>query len=468
VAGIVKDVSWQPEVQNPTLESTGAPERTTSSPRRAAMRSTATSPVLERPAGRPTGTPRRRSGPVVALSLGAGLLASVLLAAAPVVPPTEAGVTGALLCGWAAGWALLAVLSRRCTDQPQPWATALALLMGLSGLLLLSGAPVQPALAWVWPPALLALALRALVRVRRLGSRTGRWLLHPLLLGLALVSVAGGAETVRAAAGPGAPPGQLVDVGGHRLHLDCTGTGAPTVVLEPGAGATSAEVRSIGDAVADDTRVCVYDRAGRGWSEPADAPQDAVRIATDLHTALHRAQVPGPYVLAGHSFGGRYALVFTDRYPDEVAGLVLVDATAPGPASPADRGSSDRTDRLAALVSTSARLGVGRLVGVPTAEHARSAVEEYLLEGTSGAQAAALRDVGDRPLAVLTAGRGTAEGWSAEQDALATLSTDSVHRVIEGVDHAGLVMDEAGAAATAAAVVEVVDSVRTGRPLGAG
>ena len=189
---------------------------------------------------------------------------------------------------------------------------------------------------------------------------------------LALASVGGGWETVSESADAQAypMPGQLIDVGGHRLHLNCTGTGSPTVVLEPGAGGTSSDLGWIAPAVAHDTRVCVYDRAGRGWSEPADTPQDGAQIATDLHTLLHRGNVPGPYVMAGHSFGGLYALTFAARYPDEVAGMVLVDSTAPAPsatpdAQPArDAGSDDVMGRVSALVSTSARLGLGRLLAL--------------------------------------------------------------------------------------------------------
>ena len=120
-------------------------------------------------------------------------------------------------------------------------------------------------------------------------------------------------------------------------------------------------------AVFRDTRVCVYDRAGRGWSEPADAAQDGTQIATDLHTLLQRGNVAGPYVLAGHSFGGLYVLTFAARYPDEVAGMVLVDSTAPASAanpqtpSPGHGGSSEGMSRVSALVSTAARLGLGRL-----------------------------------------------------------------------------------------------------------
>jgi pimeloyl-ACP methyl ester carboxylesterase len=187
---------------------------------------------------------------------------------------------------------------------------------------------------------------------------------------MALAAVGGGYETVRGALDEGDFPmsGQLIDVGGHSLHLSCSGSGSPTVVLEPGAGEMSSVLAWITPAVARDTRVCVYDRAGRGWSEPADSSQDGAQIATDLHTLLQRGHVPGPYVLTGHSLGGLYALTFAARYPDEVAGMVLVDSTAPASAatpatSPGNEGSYDIMGRVSALLSSSARLGLGRLIG---------------------------------------------------------------------------------------------------------
>jgi pimeloyl-ACP methyl ester carboxylesterase len=374
---------------------------------------------------------------------------------------------------------MLAVLSVRFTDQPQRWAAAPALFMGLSGLLLVAfGSSVHEVLTWVWPPALLALVIWMLLRARRqLRGPSRRWLIYPVLAVLALASVGGGYQTVREAADARAHPmpGQLIDVGGHRLHLSCAGSGSPTVVLEPGAGGVSSDLGWITPAVARDTRVCVYDRAGRGWSEPADTPQDAAQIATDLHTLLHRGHVPGPYVLAGHSFGGLYTLTFAARYPDEVAGMVLVDSTAPAPAPAsaakpratplADGGSYDLTGRVSALVSTSARLGLGRLFGVPTASHLRSTIDEYVQASSSAEEAASLRDFADKPLVVLTAGTGSDADWLAKQNALATLSTDSVHRVIKGSNHAALIADERGAAATTRAVLDVVSSVRTARPL---
>jgi pimeloyl-ACP methyl ester carboxylesterase len=187
---------------------------------------------------------------------------------------------------------------------------------------------------------------------------------------MALAAVGGGYETVAGALDEDFPmPGQLIDVGGHSLHLNCRGSGSPTVILEPAAGGVSSDLAWITPAVARDTRVCVYDRAGRGWSEPADSPQDGAQIATDLHTLLERGHVPGPYVMAGHSFGGLYVLTFAARYPDEVAGMVLVDSTEPGSAataatSPGNEGSYDIVGRASALLSSSARLGLGRLLGV--------------------------------------------------------------------------------------------------------
>ena len=339
-------------------------------------------------------------------SLATGLVAALLLAAAPFIPAEESALTGAVLCGFALGWAMLAVLSIRFTDQPQRWAAAPALFMGLGGLLLLVfGSSVHEVLGWVWPPALLALVVGMVIGIhRQLRSRAGRWLLYPVVAVLAISAVGGGYETVREAVDANAypMPGRLVDVGGHRLHLSCTGSGSPTVVLEPGAGAMSSSLGWITPEVARDTRVCVYDRAGRGWSDPADTAQDGAQIATDLHTLLHAADVPGPYVLAGHSFGGLYTLTFAARYPDEVAGLVLVDSTAPAPrpspatASPEDAGSYDVMGRASALASITARLGLARLYGLlagdglppqshdevsargATAGNLRSTIDEYV------------------------------------------------------------------------------------------
>ena len=181
--------------------------------------------------------------------------------------------------------------------------------MGLTGTGILVVAPTGNQLGWVWPPVVVALTIWMIVQARRtLHSRTRVWLVYPVFAALMLSAFGGAYETYRegrdAAAYP--MPGRLIDVGGHSLHINCTGTGSPTVVLEPGLGEPSTAMAWIAPDVATTTRVCVYDRAGRGWSQSAAGPQDGVQTATDLHTLLERAGEPGPYVLAGHSAGGIY------------------------------------------------------------------------------------------------------------------------------------------------------------------
>ena len=222
-------------------------------------------------------TSKSRIGILVAVSMAAGLIVAVVLAAVPFVPAKENVVTGMVLLGFALGWALLAVLSIGFSDQPQSWAAAPAAFFGVAGVASLSGsAAVQAVFSWVWPPVLLGLVVWMFVRIRRqLRSRIGRWLLYPVLVVLMISSIGGGFETAREALDTRAypMPGQLVDVGGHRLHLYCTGSGSPTVVLEPGGGASSSDFGWIAPAVARDTTVCVYDRAGRGWSDASDGPR---------------------------------------------------------------------------------------------------------------------------------------------------------------------------------------------------
>lgn len=122
------------------------------------------------------------------------------------------------------------------------------------------------------------------------------------------------------------PPGQLIDVGGHRLHLYCLGTGTPTVILEAAAPGWSLYWSTVQPQLARTTRVCAYDRAGLGWSERGPLPRTGQRMAKELHRLLERAGIPGPYVLVGHSLGGLVARLYRHDYPKEVVGMVLVDA----------------------------------------------------------------------------------------------------------------------------------------------
>ena len=144
------------------------------------------------------------------------------------------------------------------------------------------------------------------------------------VVALAVVTIAGvTAETQKPQLGP--PPGRVVDVQGQKLHIHCTGTGSPTVVIEAGAGAWSIFYTHIQTAVSG-ARVCTYDRAGYGWSESRKGPRTSDRMAEELHGLLHAAGVQPPLVLVGHSLGGYNVRVYQARYPEEVATLVLLDA----------------------------------------------------------------------------------------------------------------------------------------------
>jgi pimeloyl-ACP methyl ester carboxylesterase len=113
------------------------------------------------------------------------------------------------------------------------------------------------------------------------------------------------------------------------MHLDCTGSGAPTIVLEAGLGNDSLVWGGIQPALSTFTRVCSYDRAGFGWSDAAPAPRDADHIAAELHQLLREARIEGPIVLMGHSIAGIYIRDYAAHYPEQVAGLVFVDGSTP-------------------------------------------------------------------------------------------------------------------------------------------
>src|SRR4051794_35601230 len=236
--------------------------------------------------GSPRGPIRRIIvGSLVTGAVLAAVLLLIVFAGAP-----EPVITGSALLGFAVGWALLAALSARMTDQPQRWAWVPAAALGATGLGLLILAPgtrVLTAAGWVWPPLLLALAVWMGMRVRRsLAAGNGRWLLYPVVAVMAAAAGGGAGGTVRLTADQRADamPGQSYDVGGYRLHLTCTGNGGPTVVLNSGLGEFSATWTRIAPAVAETTRVCAYDRAGQGWSDDAPHPRDGLAAAADLHT----------------------------------------------------------------------------------------------------------------------------------------------------------------------------------------
>lgn len=125
------------------------------------------------------------------------------------------------------------------------------------------------------------------------------------------------------------PPGRMVDIGGRRLHINCLGEGNPVIILDSGVGGFSLEWTPVQRILAGKVRTCAYDRAGYAWSEPGPSPRATSQLVQELHTLLHNAGIAPPYVLAGHSFGGYNVMYFSTQYPDETAGLVLVDSSHP-------------------------------------------------------------------------------------------------------------------------------------------
>jgi pimeloyl-ACP methyl ester carboxylesterase len=156
-----------------------------------------------------------------------------------------------------------------------------------------------------------------------------RWLAYVMGGMAALIGAAAGYQALAEARDRHKYPplGRLVDVGDHRLHLQCMGDGSPTVVLEAGLSTCLLDWSKVMPEVAGLTRVCAYDRAGHGWSDRGPKPRTSQRLADELHSLLWNAGIDGPYVLVGHSYGGQIVRIFAVRYPDEVAGLVLVDSS---------------------------------------------------------------------------------------------------------------------------------------------
>jgi pimeloyl-ACP methyl ester carboxylesterase len=287
------------------------------------------------------------------------------------------------------------------------------------------------------------------------------------------------------------PPGTLVDVGDHRLHVRVVGErgSSPTTILEAGIGSFSSNWAWVRDELARDGRVVSYDRAGLGWSERGAGSLDAGTAAEELHTALQAADIRPPYLLAGHSYGGLVMRMFADKYRDEAAGLVLVDSSHPDQWEHIKASRGGRTvalgNRTTALL---ARLGLIRLIhgersfiaGLPPREYAEMRAYLARPQGWSVAadallawnrlsrhQVNATRSLGDLPLAVLSVTEQDkyADVLTRLQDELATLSSNCRHVTVEGATHYTLVSEQAHAAVVTAAVRAVAAAVRTGGPI---
>ncbi len=282
------------------------------------------------------------------------------------------------------------------------------------------------------------------------------------------------------------PIGQLYTVAGHQMHMICAGDGSPTVILEAGAGHFSTLWAWVQPAIAQATRVCAYDRAGYGWSEPGPEPRDAQQIAAELHALLNVADIAPPYVLVGHSLGGIYVRVFNAMYPGEVSGMALIDATHPD--NWVRQGESIQGLQTAASVSTVlARIGLLRLLfggqnfDLPEPDNAalKADIASAQYWDTQRADAAAMEaitaqgraagELGDLPLVVVAAGE-YPEGPGRDikfslQHELAALSTNSSYQEIAGANHISLVTSEQSAASVSQAIKRVIDAARSGQRL---
>ena len=299
----------------------------------------------------------------------------------------------------------------------------------------------------------------------------------------------------------GPAPGEMVSVGSHKLHISCMGEGSPTVILESAAPGTSVEWSAwVQPEVAKATRVCAYDRAGLGWSEAGPGPRDAEQIISELHTLLENAGIEGPYVLVGHSVGEHHVRVYADWYPEEVAGLVLVDAAHPEQFEriPGMESGRKMLNVMSKVGPVLAKTGVIRLSGMfspppdlPPLQRKQgenltyqtpylmAAFKEYSALPEAMEQARSTDGLGDKPLAVVSASdhggsmmaASRVEAEHSEQAAqalqieLTNLSSNSTRRVIEGSDHGSVITNQLHAQQTSEEILKVVEAVRTGLPL---
>jgi pimeloyl-ACP methyl ester carboxylesterase len=231
------------------------------------------------------------------------------------------------------------------------------------------------------------------------------------------------------------PPGHLVDIGGYRLHLWCTGDGAPAVILDTGLGGSSAGWGFVQPDVARFTRVCSYDRAGMGYSDPGPSPRTARRIASELAELLVRSGIGGPVVLVGASIAGFEVRVFASDHPERVAGLVLVDAS--------HEDQAHEVPQMARFVPLLSTIGVLRLFGVSFGQRVESlapsvrpfaratsfrtaayqaAADEIIHIRQSASEVRSSRRKLTIPVLVITGGRGADENWRRLQRDQVSLS----------------------------------------------
>ena len=256
--------------------------------------------------------------------------------------------------------------------------------------------------------------------------------------------------------------GQLVNVGGRKMHIDCTGTGSPVVVLDSGLGDSYLSWRKVEPEIAKFTRVCSYDRSGLGYSDSSSRARTSQVISEELHSLLQAASIPPPYVMVGHSMGGYDVRVYTSLYRSEIAGIVLVDASHPDQENrfpPELKNLEGSWRREAEFVAYSMPLGIPRLLGLceesavaRAADCNWHAAEEQLSEirsfSESAAETAQTGSLSDLPLAVLShdpdkpsndlpadLAKSTNQAWEKMQEDLTHLSTRGTQTIAKNSSH---------------------------------
>jgi pimeloyl-ACP methyl ester carboxylesterase len=257
-------------------------------------------------------------------------------------------------------------------------------------------------------------------------------------------------------------PGELFDVGGYKMHIDCTGEGSPAVILESGLGDAYISWRKVQLQIAQFTRVCSYDRAGLGYSDSSSRPRTSKGMAEELHALLRAAGIAPPYVLVGHSMGGYNVRLYASLNRNEVAGIVLVDASHPDQENrflPELKNMEGTWLREAEFLAYTMPFGIPRLMGLCEDDPpqraadcnwhtAREGVAELKAFPESAAQTSATGSLGDMPLAVLShdpdkpsaefppdLAKPTNDAWEKMQEELSHLSTRGTHTIARDSGH---------------------------------
>ncbi len=316
-----------------------------------------------------------------------------------------------------------------------------------------------------------------------------------ILIALVVVGVAYQTIATKLDIGHYTPRGQFYTVNGHQMHMVCMGEGSPTVILQAGLSAESLWWYRVQTQLAEHTRVCAYDRPGMGWSEPVSGSRDALTIVAELHTLLEQASISTPYVMAGHSYGAIWTRIYAAQYPQEIVGIVLVDSGLVNPKQFATQSDFDAwktsNDTFQALVWGLYRLGVARLIGagdfqksgyppeiVPelVALHSPNQVfdtayaEAVLAFWALTKASAAAENFSDLPMAVLWASETNTmmqhiPAISELHDEIATYSSNSVIRDVEGANHGSILGNEQYAQQVTNAVLDVIKAAQTGNSL---